>query len=308
MTVLLAISLMLLPVSGSQILLSTDSESESSSISLNVSLKENSILGITGPGGLADSPSMPSIRIPSDYDLDQDGDVDDVDLLIHEQQQSWEKDPRFNMPRYYNVLTEVPVDPDQRIVLDSKVVDNASVLRSHLDETPFSWVWHSRYTCCTSKVWSQRNSLMYGHIFTDKQECINHYYACKAEEWVDVDVTRLKKPAAWPAELTIKELFRYGMWPEIEVTYQNTMVTTIGLSSDGWKIYGALWPEGLIVSHDTLLQIEPMSVLRFHAIQPPGAQVQAFEVAEDDPYDKNLPFGNKRTKISPREFDRNAHE
>lgn len=58
------------------VLQTEDEVSTNGEVQVSAAIDSNSILGMTGPGGLGDRPHLPTVRIKSDYDLDQDGDVD----------------------------------------------------------------------------------------------------------------------------------------------------------------------------------------------------------------------------------------
>lgn len=68
----------------------------------------------------------------------------------------------------------------------------------------------------------------------------------------------LPKPDVWPTEMTVKDLFRYGLWTDIIVTYQSDTVETLALDTDGYKVFGPAWDDlGLVLPYDTLIQISP---------------------------------------------------
>lgn len=52
------------------VLQTEDEVSTNGEVQVSAAIDSNSILGMTGPGGLGDRPHLPTVRIKSDYDLD----------------------------------------------------------------------------------------------------------------------------------------------------------------------------------------------------------------------------------------------
>jgi hypothetical protein len=231
---------------------------------------------MTGPGGLGDVPKHPTVKIDSIHDLDQDGDVDMKDHAIFQSTGVWEPDPRFGKEVELMINTDIMVDENSGVILENIYEGDDRVLTGRVDETAFSWVWRSWERCASNSRWTHRNSLMHGKLFDEMSEASRNYYASKAEGWKIVDVTSLPRPDVWPGEMTIKELFRYGLYSDINATYQGDSIESIALDGDGYKLFGSAWDVlGLVISYDTLIQIEVLPI-PLSPVEPLGESMGPF--------------------------------
>lgn len=205
---------------------------------------------MTGPIGWNDGITVqPSIPIHP-KDLDGDGDIDMKDFQIAQAIGTWEVShvdwEDWPYMTFY-IKSNFRYNGDNWSMIDDQVVPPQMVeLRAYVLELPFGWVWQSRVLCTGNYVY--RNSLLYGKTFEDASVATRHYYGTKAENWTDAgELTMLPKPTVGSGlTCSVKELFRYTVYPEWLVTFTgddkngiphtDACVKGVSLSRDGWEL------------------------------------------------------------------------
>ncbi len=184
-------------------------------------------------------------------DLDADGDVDSDDLNIAQSvggwniPMVWENWPEITL----NIKSNFRYNPKSSTRIDNAQSANIVTIRAYALELPFGWIWDGRVLLNGRYVF--RNSLMYkGRVYETKHEATTYYNATKAQNWANPgDMSSLPRPDVGTngLETTAKELFRYGVWSDWDVTFSGTdarggdwtdqEITGVSLSRNGWELF-----------------------------------------------------------------------